>query len=41
LGSYAGKAGFLDGKAGWEFARLKLEYFGKMRKKIKELERED
>jgi hypothetical protein len=39
LGSYAGKAGFFDGKAGWEFARLKLEYFWKMRRKVKELEK--
>ena len=40
LVSYVGKAGFLDGREGWEFARLKLEYFGRMRGKVKELERE-
>jgi glycosyltransferase involved in cell wall biosynthesis len=39
LGSYVGKAGFLDGEAGWEFARLKLEYFWKMRRKVKEQEK--
>ena len=36
LVSYLGKAGFLDGKAGWDFARLKLEYFRRIRNKLME-----
>lgn len=36
LVSYLGKAGFLDGKAGWNFARLKLDYFRRIRSKLLE-----
>lgn len=36
LGSYVGKLGFLDGKAGLTFALMKLRYFNDIRLKIRE-----
>jgi len=39
LASYVGKAGLLDGKAGWDFACLKLEYFGRIRQKLREMQK--
>ena len=37
--SYVGKLGFLDGRAGWTFARLKSRYFDDIRLKIVEKRR--
>ena len=34
--SYIAKRGFLDGQAGWTFARLKWRYFSDIRRKIRE-----
>lgn len=36
--SYVAKKGFLDGSAGWTFARLKMRYFDEIRLKILEME---
>ena len=38
LVSYFAKRGFLDGAAGWTFARLKMRYFDEIRLKILEME---
>ena len=35
LMSFVAKRGFLDGKAGWTFARLKWRYFSDIRQKIR------